>query len=182
MAAFQLLDGLENMIETIFQPTLFILISVLFGFLARDWLRQRSSHGLTRFLALQCILALTVLSLPAWPRDPLAPMHILSWSLILAALLMAGYGYRLLRLEGKPELKLAADQQLPVEGFYKYVRHPLYSSLILFVDGGVHQSHHHVQHGPAVRSDLIHLPNSQGRRDGKPRSIWNRVRPLSGRQ
>jgi protein-S-isoprenylcysteine O-methyltransferase Ste14 len=123
------------MIETIFQPTLFILISVLFGFLARDWLRQRSSHGLTRFLALQCILALTVLSLPAWPRDPLAPMHILSWSLILAALLMAGYGYRLLRLEGKPELKLAADQQLPVGGFYKYVRHPLYSSLILFSMG-----------------------------------------------
>jgi protein-S-isoprenylcysteine O-methyltransferase Ste14 len=123
------------MFEIYIQPTLFILISVLFGFLARDWLRQRSSHGLTRFLALQCLLALTVLSLPAWPRDPLTPMQILSWSLILAALLMAGYGYRLLRLEGKPELKLEADQQLPVEGFYKYVRHPLYSSLILFAMG-----------------------------------------------
>jgi protein-S-isoprenylcysteine O-methyltransferase Ste14 len=123
------------MIETTFQPTLFVLTSVLIGFLARDWLRQRSSHGLTRFLALECILALTVLSLPAWPRDPLSPMQILSWSLILVALLMAGYGYRLLRLEGKPELKLAADQQLAVDGFYKYVRHPLYSSLILFSMG-----------------------------------------------
>jgi protein-S-isoprenylcysteine O-methyltransferase Ste14 len=123
------------MFEIYIQPTLFILISILIVFLARDWLRQRSSHGLSRFLALECILALTVLSLPAWPRDPLSPMQILSWSLILAALLLAAYGYRLLRLEGKPELKLAADQGLAVEGFYKYVRHPLYSSLILFSMG-----------------------------------------------
>ena len=123
------------MFEIYFQPTLFILISILIGFLARDWLMQRSSHGLTRFLALECVLALTVLSLPAWLRDPFMPMQILSWLLILAALLLAGYGYRMLRQGGKPELKLAADQQLAVEGFYKYVRHPLYSSLILFAMG-----------------------------------------------
>jgi protein-S-isoprenylcysteine O-methyltransferase Ste14 len=123
------------MFEIYFQPTLLILLSIVNVYLARDWLGQRSLHGLTRLLALECILALSVLSLPSWLREALSPLQILSWSLILASLLLVGYGYRLQLRGGKPELKLAADQQLDVEGFYKYIRHPLYSSLILFSMG-----------------------------------------------
>jgi protein-S-isoprenylcysteine O-methyltransferase Ste14 len=123
------------MLESTFQLILFILISALIGYFGRDWLHQRSLPGLTRFLALECILALTVLSLPAWLSVPSLPVQFLSWSLILASLLLAAFGYQLLLRGAKPELKLAQDQQLAVEGFYKYVRHPLYSSLILFAVG-----------------------------------------------
>jgi protein-S-isoprenylcysteine O-methyltransferase Ste14 len=117
------------------QFILFILISILIGYLSRDSLRLRHSHSLTRFLALESILALTILSIPVWLVDPLSYLQILSWTLLLSALILAVYGYRLLILVGKPEMKLEGNNQLAVEGFYKYIRHPLYTSLILFSMG-----------------------------------------------
>jgi protein-S-isoprenylcysteine O-methyltransferase Ste14 len=114
------------------QSILFILISILIGYLYRDSLRLRHSHSLTRFLALESILALTVLSIPFWLVNPLSYLQILSWMLLLSALILAVHGYQLLILVGKPEMKLEGNNQLAVEGFYKYIRHPLYTSLILF--------------------------------------------------
>ena len=121
-----------DLIQIYIQPGLFLLLSLLIGYFARDWLQQRLLHGLTRFLALECALGLTILSLPALWRMPSSPLQFLSWTLILLSLILGVFGYRLLVQVGKPELRLAADQQLSASGLYKYVRHPLYTSLILF--------------------------------------------------
>ncbi len=115
-----------------YQLLLFVLISILIGYSSRDWLRQRHLHGVTRLLALECILAMTLLGVPAWVLTPLSLTQILSWSLLLASLLLALHGYRLLSRHGKPEMKLEVNHHMAVIGFYKYVRHPLYTSLILF--------------------------------------------------
>jgi protein-S-isoprenylcysteine O-methyltransferase Ste14 len=117
------------------QLLLFILISILVVYSSRGWPRQRHLHGLTRFLALECILGMALLSIPAWLLDPLSLIQIVSWSLLLASLILALHGYRLLIRYGKPEMKLEVNHHLALMGFYKYVRHPLYTSLILFSAG-----------------------------------------------
>jgi protein-S-isoprenylcysteine O-methyltransferase Ste14 len=120
---------------TYLQPLLFVLISILVAYTSRGWLRQRHLHGLTRFLALECILAMTLLSIPAWLTDPLSLVQILSWSLLLASLILAIHGYRLHIQDVRPEVKLEMNHHLALMGSYKYVRHPLYTSLILFAFG-----------------------------------------------
>jgi protein-S-isoprenylcysteine O-methyltransferase Ste14 len=117
------------------QPLLFILFSTLMAYYARDWFRQHQLHGLTRFLALEFFLALTLLSVPSWLLDPLSSIQILSWSLLLASLVLAMLGYRLLTRYGKPENTLEVNHPMALIGFYRYIRHPLYTSLILFSIG-----------------------------------------------
>jgi protein-S-isoprenylcysteine O-methyltransferase Ste14 len=120
---------------TYIQLLLFLLISLLIVYSYRDWLQLRPLHGLTRLLSLECILAMTLLSIPGWLVDSLSLIQIFSWFLLIASLGLALHGYRLLSLYGKPEVKLEVNHNLAVKGFYKYVRHPLYTSLILFAAG-----------------------------------------------
>jgi len=44
---------------------------------------------------------------------------------------MVSYGFYMLRMFGKPKEKIDDTTVLVKQGIYKYVRHPLYSSLLL---------------------------------------------------
>jgi protein-S-isoprenylcysteine O-methyltransferase Ste14 len=83
------------------------------------------------------ILGLVVINAPAWFRDPLRPVQIISWLLLIASLFLAVHGFQLLRQIGRPDrsiedhtrFTLEKTTRLVTSGAYRYIRHPLYASL-----------------------------------------------------
>jgi protein-S-isoprenylcysteine O-methyltransferase Ste14 len=119
------------------QGFLFILGSA--GLLALSWgsLRARA-HGFYRFFAFEGILALVALNLPVWFHEPFRLAQILSWLLLLASIGLALHGFWLLKQMGKPDQAIADPARIGFEkttrlvivGAYRWIRHPLYSSLL----------------------------------------------------
>jgi protein-S-isoprenylcysteine O-methyltransferase Ste14 len=119
---------------------LFIVCS--FFLIAVSWksLRHPRSHGFYRFFAWEAILGIVLLNVPVWFRDALAWHQIISWFLLIVSILPLALGIHLLRTEGKPADNERTDPQLlgfekttrlVKSGIYRYIRHPLYSSLFL---------------------------------------------------
>jgi protein-S-isoprenylcysteine O-methyltransferase Ste14 len=110
------------------------------GIVLLSWrsLRDRRSHGFYRFFAFEAILALILLNLEFWFRQPFYVRQIVSWLLLLLSIFLAVHGFMLLRQIGKPDPTIADPARLGVEkttrlvkvGAYRYLRHPLYASLL----------------------------------------------------
>jgi protein-S-isoprenylcysteine O-methyltransferase Ste14 len=104
-------------------------------------LRDPRSHGFYRFFAFELLSALILLNVPVWFRDPLAARQIASWFLGAASIGLAIEGFRLLRLIGRPTPTATRSTNLPFEntttlvtvGAYRFIRHPLYASLLALV-------------------------------------------------
>ncbi len=98
-------------------------------------LGDRRSHGFFRFFAWEAILALALLNAPAWFRRPFTAGHIVSWLLLLGSILLAVHGFWLLQIVGQPQGAIEATTRLVRVGAYRYIRHPLYTSLLLLAWG-----------------------------------------------
>jgi protein-S-isoprenylcysteine O-methyltransferase Ste14 len=70
--------------------------------------------------------------------------QLISWLLLIGCIVPATYGAQLLRTRGKPDARRSHDApliwiekttRLVTTGAYKYIRHPLYSSLLLLAWG-----------------------------------------------
>lgn len=114
---------------------LFLIVSVGTAFLSRLTLCAPSRHGFYRFFAFEAVYLLILLNLDYWFVDPLAPAQLVSWVLLLASIALAVHGFQLLRIIGKPEGSFENTQQLVTTGAYRYIRHPLYTSLLLLALG-----------------------------------------------
>ena len=123
---------------------LFVLGSVFLAAVSRRSLSHPGSHGFPRFFAWEILLALLVLNLETWFKNPFAWHQLISWTLLMVSLVLVIFGLRLLRQVGEPDagrndallLGLEKTSKLVTVGLYRYIRHPLYSSL-LFVDWGM---------------------------------------------
>ena len=111
---------------------IFVVVSGAFWLLSREALRDPKSHGYYRFFAFECILLLLLLNYEHWFVNPFSSVQMLSWILMTLSVFLASYGFYLLRVIGKPMGSIEATTKLVVQGAYKYIRHPLYASLILF--------------------------------------------------
>lgn len=107
-------------------------------------LKVPGSHGFFRFFAWEIILIQFLLNLDVWFRDPLAWNQILSWILLVVCILPLVFGVRSLAGRGNPAVKREAEPQLlafektttlVTTGIYRYIRHPLYSSLFFLAWG-----------------------------------------------
>jgi protein-S-isoprenylcysteine O-methyltransferase Ste14 len=99
--------------------------------LSRDSLRDPGAHGFYRFFAFETILALFVLNVEHWFQEPFSAFQIISWLLLLASLFLVVHGFYLLSVVGRPRDKIENTTTLVQVGAYKYIRHPLYASLLL---------------------------------------------------
>lgn len=114
-------------------------------FVSRKSLLHPRSHGFYRFFAWEGILLLVLLNARFWIDDPLSVRQIFSWILLTASLYPVTHGIFLLYFLGKPEQISATGTDLVFEqttnlvttGVYKYIRHPLYASL-LYLTWGVY--------------------------------------------
>jgi protein-S-isoprenylcysteine O-methyltransferase Ste14 len=122
----------------------FLLATVAIAYISRASLASPRSHGFTRFFAWEAILALTLLNVEYWFRDPFSWHQLISWFLLIVSLFLVIHGVYLLKRIGKPNAK---RDETPMVGFektttlvtvgaYQTIRHPLYSSL-LFLAWGV---------------------------------------------
>lgn len=125
------------------QLLIFILGSGLIIYLSRASLRAPRSHGFYRFFAWEVILALFLLNVDCWFDDPFSIHQLISWSLLIISAVLVAYGVYLLRLIGKPDDQRADSSLIGFEktttlvtvGVYRYIRHPLYSSLFFLAWG-----------------------------------------------
>ncbi len=105
----------------------------------RSLLRPRS-HGFFRFFVWELMLTLVLLNVSGWFNDPLAWHQLISWILLFACVIPFVLGVQALRRRGRPDAQKRAEPELVgferttklvTDGVYKYIRHPLYSSLFL---------------------------------------------------
>lgn len=123
--------------------TLFAAASGPMLWISRGSLRSPGAHGFHRLFAFEAILGLIALNAPAWFRDRLSPRQLCSWALLLASAALAAHGFYLLRQIGRPDPSIPDPARLGVEkttrlvrsGAYRYIRHPLYASLLLLAWG-----------------------------------------------
>lgn len=107
-----------------------ILMTFLLGFT----LRRPHRHRFYRFFAFVSLLGLVLVNAPSWFRDPYSPTQLVSWLFLACSLLLAAHGFWLLRIVGAPEGDFESTTCLVTVGAYRYIRHPLYCSILL---GGV---------------------------------------------
>jgi protein-S-isoprenylcysteine O-methyltransferase Ste14 len=115
---------------------IFIVISA--GFIVYSWpfLRNPRSHGFFRFFTFEATTALILLNVIHWFQNPLSAHQIVSWVLLAASLVMAVHGFYLLGTIGKVKNYNIEETTALVEvGAYRYIRHPLYSSIFYMAWG-----------------------------------------------
>jgi protein-S-isoprenylcysteine O-methyltransferase Ste14 len=115
---------------------LFIAGFIFIGLVSISSLRQPGSHGYYRFFAWEIIWGMFLINVRTWFVNPFAWNQILSWILLFASLIPLVAGVYLLRNEGKPKDALEATTQIVRVGIYRFIRHPLYASL-LYLSWGI---------------------------------------------
>lgn len=124
---------------------LFVVASAGIAYISRASLRNPRSHGFYRFFAWEAILALFLLNVEYWFWNPFSLHQVISWIFLIASAFLVVHAVHLLRHIGNPAAQRSDDEasigfekttQLVVVGAYKYIRHPMYSSL-LFLTWGV---------------------------------------------
>jgi len=107
------------------------------AFIIYSWryLTNPRVHGFYRFFGWEVSLLLVIFNLPVWFNDPFAPIQIVSWVLLILSIILAMVGFILLGKRGKPRGSFEDTTTIVSTGLYRYIRHPLYASLILFTLG-----------------------------------------------
>ncbi|HEU0296319.1 MAG TPA: isoprenylcysteine carboxylmethyltransferase family protein [Anaerolineales bacterium] len=123
---------------------LFVLGTFFLVAVSRRSLLHPRSHGFPRFFAWEILLTMLVLNVETWFRNPFMWHQLLSWTLLIISLALVILGLSLLRQIGEQDagrkdaslLALEKTSKLVRVGLYRYIRHPLYSSL-LFLGWGM---------------------------------------------
>jgi protein-S-isoprenylcysteine O-methyltransferase Ste14 len=122
----------------------FLFITIILIYISRASLRAPRSHGFYRFFAWEFMLGLFLFNINFWFQNPFAWYQLIAWILLFASLVPLAFGVSALKSRGKPALNREGDPsllafekttQLVTSGVYKYIRHPLYSSLFLLTWG-----------------------------------------------
>jgi protein-S-isoprenylcysteine O-methyltransferase Ste14 len=122
---------------------LFGLLSIpVIGFSWRT-LFSLKSHGFYRFFSWECIIWLLVSNYSWWFVDPFSLKQVFSWIFLIYGTYLVIAGVIMLRKMGKSEnsrndeslYQFERTTELVDTGIYKYIRHPLYSSLVFLTWG-----------------------------------------------
>ena len=122
----------------------FVLLSVPIIYVSRASLGAPGSHGFYRFFAWEFIVALALLNIGVWFHDPFTWHQLISWVLLFVCFVPLAFGVRTLITLGKPVKRREDDASLlafektstlVTTGIYRYIRHPLYSSLLILAWG-----------------------------------------------
>ncbi len=134
--------NIQNTLEPILL-SIFLLGSAVLSYASRKSLRLPRSHGFFRFFAWEILLVMFLLNLDGWFRNPWAWYQLISWALLVISLVLVVLGLKLLREVGQQDLArnepslhgFERTSHLVTVGLYRYIRHPLYSSLLFLAWG-----------------------------------------------
>jgi len=119
----------------IIKLVIFIIGTLGIVFISLHSASKLRSYGFLRFLAFESILVLILYNGGYWFRNPLSVLQIISWLLLIISVVLVSSGFYMLRKFGKPKDVIDDTAVLVTQGVYNYIRHPLYSSLILLAWG-----------------------------------------------
>jgi protein-S-isoprenylcysteine O-methyltransferase Ste14 len=101
------------------------------------------AHGFYRFLGWECLAWLLVNNFKHWFENPFSIFQIISWILLFYAMFLIIVGVILMKTKGKADktredttlYSFERTTELIEIGIYKYIRHPLYGSLVFLIWG-----------------------------------------------
>jgi len=101
------------------------------------------SHGFYRFFSWECIVWLFATNYKYWFDNPFSINQIISWIFLIISGYLIIIGVILMKKIGKPEqdrnektlYQFEQTTELIDKGIFKYIRHPLYSSLLFLTLG-----------------------------------------------
>ena len=143
----------------------FLIGSAIILWLSRKAIRRPGRHGFYRFFAWEAILGLIVLNHEVWGKDPYSAHQVTSWLLMLLSIFLVQQGLSHLLKHGKAS-EQREDQSLytfektttlVTSGIYKYIRHPMYASLLALAWGAYFQNPSWVGTGIAVLCSYLLL-------------------------
>lgn len=117
--------------------TLFLL------YISRKSILNFKVYGFYRFFVFNSILLLILLNIPFWFTNPFSFLQIISWVLLIISAILVFQSFYLLKKRGgirgrKNDLTNYNFENTTVlvkDGIYKYIRHPMYSSLLFLCLG-----------------------------------------------
>jgi protein-S-isoprenylcysteine O-methyltransferase Ste14 len=122
-----------------------VFLAASVGVIWVSWpsLRDYRSHGFYRFFAWEAILILIISNINYWISEPFSLHQIISWLLLVCSLFLVIQSVHLLRVVGKPDrdrvdpslVGFEKTTELVTIGAYRYIRHPLYGSLLFLAWG-----------------------------------------------
>lgn len=113
----------------------FLCCAVGIVWVSRASLRRVDTHGFYRLFAFETVLALIFLNLPHWFVDPFSARQLFSWAALIASIFLAAAGYLTLKRAGKPSGSFENTSLLVTGGVYRFIRHPMYASLLFLAWG-----------------------------------------------
>ena len=112
----------------VFRLFLFTVLSAIFLFLT---LKRPHAHRFYRLVTFETVLALSLINAGVWFENPFSPIQIVSWLFLFGSIPLALHGFNILRTRGETEGDIEGTTRLIESGAYRYIRHPLYGSLLL---------------------------------------------------
>jgi len=113
----------------------FLVGAAALAFVFRPYLTLPGRHEFWRLWAFVGILGLVCLNARSWFVDPGRLGQLVSWILLVLSAVLAAVAGGQLRRGGRPEGGIEPTTTLMTEGIYRYLRHPLYLSLLLLAAG-----------------------------------------------
>ncbi len=98
-------------------------------------IKYKRYHGIARFFAFESVFLLVLLNIKIWFKNPLSPLQLASWVLLLLSIYVVIDGFMLLKKKGKPDANFENTSLIVKSGIYGYIRHPLYLSIFLLGTG-----------------------------------------------
>ncbi|HGY11864.1 MAG TPA: hypothetical protein ENK36_05840 [Desulfobacterales bacterium] len=119
----------------IIKISVFAVLALVVFIKFRGELRSVTSHGFYMFFAFESLLALLFFNVDFFVFGVFPWYQILSWILLVISAFIALSGFYCLKKHGKPVEGWEETTELIKNGIFRYIRHPLYSSLILLAIG-----------------------------------------------
>jgi protein-S-isoprenylcysteine O-methyltransferase Ste14 len=114
---------------------IFLVVSIVIVAKFRKELFAFQRHGPYIFVAAEGLLVLFILNGGAMFRDPFVLRQIVSWILMLISAGLAILGFYALKRYGEAEADWENTTRVVQEGVFRYIRHPLYVSLMFLAVG-----------------------------------------------
>jgi protein-S-isoprenylcysteine O-methyltransferase Ste14 len=122
---------------------LFAAATAFLALISRRSLSNPRCHGFYRFFVFEGALALVLLNLHVWTRNPNDALQAVSYALFYPGIVVGVLGILGLRSVRKAGVRTGTREnfafentvQLVTHGIYRYVRHPMYASLLLLAWG-----------------------------------------------